>query len=246
MQNVTIAIVGKYVELQDSYLSIKEALHHAAHVNLSKITIKWIHAEEVTDETADTLFAGCHGILVPGGFGIRAVEGKIKTAQWAHKHRIPYFGICLGMQVLCIALARECIDSQANSLECDPATMTPIITLMEGQENKVSTGGTMRLGDYPCKLIPATRAAAAYEGFGDLIHERHRHRFEFNNIYRSELEKYGLVFSGLSPDGNLVEIVEVKDHPFMVATQFHPEFLSRPIAPHPLFIAFIQAMSCNL
>lgn len=237
---VTIALVGKYVELQDSYLSIKEALHHAAYAHLTKINIKWIHAENVTDKTADELFADCDGILVPGGFGIRAVEGKIKAATWARKHNKPYFGICLGMQVLCVAFAREHIDKDAHSLECNPQTLTPVITLMEGQE--LNTGGTMRLGDYPCKLTPATRAANAYQEQGNLIYERHRHRFEFNNIYRAELEKHGLVFSGLSPDGNLVEIVEVKDHPFMVATQFHPEFLSRPTQPHPLFNAFIEAV----
>ena len=243
--SITIAIVGKYVELQDSYLSIKEALYHAAHENLIKISIKWINAQEVTHDTAGTLFAGCDGILVPGGFGIRAVEGKIVAAQWAYTHKLPYFGICLGMQVMCVALAREYIDSKAHSLECDQETTTPIITLMEDQKNQVNIGGTMRLGDYPCKLTPATRAAKAYEEFGDLIHERHRHRFEFNNKYRNTLEEHGLIFSGLSPDGKLVEIVEIKDHPFMVATQFHPEFLSRPTSPHPLFRAFLKAVNCN-
>lgn len=242
LNQVTIALVGKYVELQDSYLSIKEALHHAAFNDLTKITIKWIHAENVTPETADSIFAECDGILVPGGFGMRAVEGKIYAAQWARKHNIPYFGICLGMQVLCVAIAREALDEKAHSLECDPETPTPVITLMKGQADSLNTGGTMRLGDYPCKLIPATRAAQAYQSPDNLIFERHRHRYEFNNAYRADLEKHGLVFSGVSPDGSLVEIVEIKDHPFMVATQFHPEFLSRPTQPHPLFSAFIQSM----
>jgi CTP synthase len=239
---VTIALVGKYVELHDSYLSIKEALYHAGYATLTKITIKWVHAEEVTQDTATTLLGECDGILIPGGFGMRAVEGKIIASQWAYQNKVPYFGICLGMQVMCIGLARQYIDPLANSLECDPETPTPIITVMKGQQDNLNTGGTMRLGKYPCKLIPATRVAQAYQDFGDMVYERHRHRFEFNNIYRNELEKHGLVFSGVSPDGSLVEIVEIKDHPFMVASQFHPEFLSRPTCAHPLFVSFVQAM----
>lgn len=240
LNKITIGLVGKYVELHDSYLSIKEALHHAALAHVTQITIKWIHAEDITEDTVDTMLSGCDGVLVPGGFGNRAVEGKIIAALWAHKNKKPYFGICLGMQVLCIAFARMYIDKNAHSLECDPATTTPIITLMDGQE--LNTGGTMRLGEYPCKIIPATRAAQAYKN-NELIYERHRHRFEFNNTYKDELEKNGLVFSGISPDGSLVEIVEAKNHPFMVATQFHPEFLSRPTAPHPLFTAFIESIN---
>lgn len=242
LNQITIALVGKYVELQDAYLSIKESLHHAAQEQLVKVKIKWIDAEEVTEDTVQSLLSDCHGVLVPGGFGARAVEGKIVAASWARINKVPYFGICLGMQVMCIELARAVIDKNAHSLECDAQTTTPVITIMQGQEGQLQTGGTMRLGQYPCKLQPATRAHEAYAFTQNVIYERHRHRFEFNNEYRKQLEDAGLIFSGVSPDNNLVEIVELKDHPFMVATQFHPEFLSRPSQPHPLFSAFVKSM----
>ena len=237
---ITIALVGKYVILQDAYLSVKEALFHAARHNKIRLSIKWIDAELVTDETAPALFHGCDGILVPGGFGDRAIEGKIVAAKWARTHKIPYLGLCLGMQVLCIELARAFIKSTAHSMECDETTDTPIVALMDAQKNVTKKGGTMRLGIYHCKLLPGSKAAFAYET-QEIVNERHRHRFEFNNLYRSALQDAGLIISGESPDGGLVEIVELKDHPFMVASQFHPEFLSRPQKPHPLFDAFIAA-----
>ena len=240
-QEITIALVGKYIELQDAYLSVKEALTHAARSNKVRLAIKWIDSEQVSQENVKELLADCQGIVVPGGFGDRAVEGKIIAAQWAREHKIPYLGLCLGMQVMCIELARAFIDKTAHSLECNQTTQTPIVTLMDQQKNITDKGGTMRLGIYPCRLLPGSKAAFAY-GTQDLVQERHRHRFEFNNSYRAAMEQAGLIISGQSPDGSLVEIVELKDHPFMVASQFHPEFLSRPGKPHPLFKAFVAAI----
>ncbi len=240
-KEVTIALVGKYVELKDAYLSVKEALSHAARHHHISLKIKWVHAEQVTQELAPELFKDCQGILVPGGFGDRAVEGKIVAAHWARVHKVPYLGLCLGMQVLCIELARAFIDKTAHSMECNENTSTPIVTLMNDQKDVVDKGGTMRLGIYPCKLVPGSKASFAY-GKQDVVQERHRHRFEFNNKYRQELEAAGLIISGESPDGKLVEIVELRDHPFMVASQFHPEFLSRPNKPHPLFEAFVASV----
>lgn len=242
-KTVTIGLVGKYVELHDSYISVTEALKHAGRFAGVEIKIKWIHAEQVTDDTVQFFLGDCDGVVVPGGFGSRAVEGKICAARWARLHKKPYLGLCLGMQVLCIELARANIDPAANSREIDEETTTPVVTLMDEQRNVTTKGGTMRLGVYPCSIVPGTKTAQAY-GIQDTpgtVYERHRHRFEFNNMYRAELEKAGLIISGHSPDGSLVEIVELKDHPFMVASQFHPEFLSRPYKPHPLFEAFIQA-----
>jgi CTP synthase len=239
-KKITIALVGKYVELQDSYLSVKEALLHASRHKEAQLIIKWVHAEKVTEEDASGIFKDCDGILVPGGFGDRGVEGKIIAARFARKNKIPYLGLCLGMQVMCIELARTFVNATANSAECEDKTEAPVVALMDEQHNVTDKGGTMRLGIYPCRLLPGSKAAFAY-GNKDVIHERHRHRFEFNNKYREKLEAAGLIISGQSPDGNLVEIVEFKDHPFMVASQFHPEFLSRPDKPHPLFEAFIQA-----
>lgn len=242
-RTVTIALVGKYVELHDSYISVTESLQHAGRFLGAEIHIKWIHAEQVTDETADAWFADCDGIVVPGGFGGRAVEGKICAARWARTHKVPYLGLCLGMQVLCIELARALIDKTAHTREIDENTAVPIVTLMDDQKNVTDKGGTMRLGVYPCSLVPGTKAANAYgiEDGKTPVYERHRHRFEFNNVYRDVLKEGGLIISGQSPDGSLVEIVELKDHPFMVASQFHPEFLSRPYKPHPLFKAFLEA-----
>jgi len=243
-KKITIGLVGKYVSLHDAYISVKEALLHAGKNNQCSISIKWINAEEVNDTTVSTLLSGCDGILVPGGFGDRAVEGKICAARWAREHKVPYLGLCLGMQVLCIEMARAFIDKTAHSVECNENTSTPVITLMDAQKQVTTKGGTMRLGIYPCSLVKESKAAHAYQKSGydtsGVVYERHRHRFEVNNRYRKELEDAGLLISGSSPDGSLVEIVELKDHPFMVASQFHPEFLSRPQKPHPLFNAFIK------
>lgn len=183
-----------------------------------------------------------HGIVVPGGFGTRGIEGKIAAARFARENRVPYLGLCLGMQVMCIEFARQALeDERANSTEFDPSTPYPIIDLLPEQRGIADMGGTMRLGAYPCKLVPGTRAATAYNAPTGIVRERHRHRFEFNNLYRERLAAKGLVYSGLLEDGNLVEIAEVADHPFMLGTQFHPEFLSRPNRAHPLFKAFVQA-----
>lgn len=235
-----IALVGKYVELHDAYLSVREALFHAAIRNCVDLKIDWVHAVNL-EKGADFRFAeDVHGIIVPGGFGSRGIEGMIKACSYARTQQIPYLGLCLGMQVMSIDFARMVLRSEdANSAEFDPATPNPVIALMPDQNNIIDKGGTMRLGLYPCHLKPGSIAAKAYGS--DLIQERHRHRFEFNNQYRELFEKNGMVFSGVSPDGRLVEIAELSGHPFMLGTQFHPEFLSRPNAPHPLFQAFIAA-----
>lgn len=240
-RTLTIGLVGKYVSLHDAYISVTESLYHAGRAADLGIKVKWIDAQEVTSETADKLLGDCDGIIVPGGFGDRAVEGKITAAHWARIHKKPYLGLCLGMQVMCIELARTFIASDAHTTEINPNSSTPIVHLMESQKDVTQKGGSMRLGVYPCKLLPGTKADIAYSKADHLIQERHRHRFEFNNAYKKQLEDTGLIFSGLSPDGRLVEIVELKDHPFMVASQFHPEFLSRPGKPHPLFKAFIES-----
>lgn len=239
-KEVTIALVGKYIELQDSYLSVKEALMHASRNNKVRLNIKWVHAEKVTEQNVDDLLSDCDGVLVPGGFGDRGIEGKIIAASWARTHQVPYLGLCLGLQVMCVELARAFINKSANSAECNETAEAPVVALMNEQREIIDKGGTMRLGIYPCKVVPGTKASAAY-GVEGIIHERHRHRFEFNNEYRKRLQDAGLVVSGESPDGKLVEIVELKDHPFMVASQFHPEFLSRPGKPHPLFNAFVAS-----
>jgi CTP synthase len=236
---ITIALVGKYVELQDAYLSVKEALQHAAQHNKVRVNIKWVYSDKVTEHNIADILADCKGVVVPGGFGDRGVEGKIIAARWARKNNIPYLGLCLGLHVMCVDLAREFISKTANSLECDEQTEAPIVALMDQQKNVAKKGGTMRLGIYPCKLLSGSKAALAYGQ--EIVNERHRHRFEFNNEYRKQLEDAGMIVSGESPDGSLVEIVEMKDHPFMVASQFHPEFLSRPGKPHPLFNAFVAS-----
>lgn len=243
-KEITIGLVGKYTQLHDAYLSVVESLRHASYAHHVTISIAWINSEELTQENVDTVLSVCNGIVVPGGFGYRGVEGKILAARWARTHKKPYLGLCLGMQIMCIELARAYVDEKATSIEFDEQTPTPVIALMDEQKNVTSKGGTMRLGVYPCKVVPGTRAAGAYALKDDqeFIQERHRHRLEFNNTYREQLEKAGLVISGQSPDGSLVEIVELKDHPFMVASQFHPEFLSRPDKPHPLFSAFLQTL----
>jgi CTP synthase len=236
---VNIAIVGKYVKLHDSYISVRESLRHAAiHYNRD-IEFLWVQSEELEND-GDAALRTAHGIVVPGGFGIRGIEGMVVAARYARTNNIPYLGLCLGMQVMVIEYARHVFGTnEPNSTEFNSGTAYPVVDLLPEQRNIKDLGGTMRLGSYPCHLVNGTRAAAAY---GEpVIHERHRHRYEFNNDFRQRLEEAGLVFSGLSPDGNLVEISEIKGHPFMLGSQFHPEFLSRPDRPHPLFRAFIGA-----
>lgn len=240
-RRMTIALVGKYVELHDAYISVVEALRHAGLHQGVDVDIRWISSEQIEHEGCAALLHDVYGIVVPGGFGDRGIEGKIAAAGYARVNGVPYLGLCLGMQVATISFARHVIgaDSKANSTEFDLHTPHPVIDFMPDQLDITDKGGTMRLGNYPCQLAPGSRAQAAYGA--DQIAERHRHRFEFNNKYRRLLESAGLVVSGQSPDGRLVEIVELRDHPWYVGTQFHPEFLSRPDRPHPLFRDFVAA-----
>ena len=241
---ISIALVGKYVELHDAYMSVREALKHAG-LNLGvDVDIRWVLSTELERGKGWELLEGVDGILVPGGFGSRGIEGKIQAVRYARTHKIPFFGLCLGMQLMGGEFGRHIFNSeQVNSTEFDRSTPYPVIDLMPDQQHITDMGGTMRLGLYPCILQPGTIAAQAYGT--DRIDERHRHRFEFNNVYREQYEQAGMRFSGLSPDGKLVEIVELADHPFMLATQFHPEFLSRPERPHPLFTAFLKAVTAH-
>jgi len=235
-----IAIVGKYVELHDAYLSIVESLEHAGIANNTDVHIRWINAEDVTDDNAAELLKGVHGVLVPGGFGDRGIEGKISAIRYAREQRIPFFGICLGMQVAVVEYARNIVGlKDANSSEINPSTPYPVIDLLPEQKDIEDLGGTMRLGLYPCKVAEGSLAMKAYQD--ELVYERHRHRYEFNNQYRELLEKHGFRITGTSPDGRLVEIIEVLDHPWFVAVQFHPEFTSRPNRPQPLFRDFVKA-----
>ena len=242
---VHIALVGKYVELHDAYFSVREALEHAAIALGIEVQIDWLHSSDLEKGRGWEVIQSADGILVPGGFGSRGIEGKIKAIRYARENRVPYLGLCLGMQLMVIECARFLIgNDEPNSTEFDRTTEYPVIDLMPDQRSIADMGGTMRLGLYPCQLVPGTRAADAYQK--PLVEERHRHRFELNNAYREKLEKGGMVFSGISPDGKLVEIAELADHPFMVATQFHPEFLSRPNRPHPLFVGFLDAVRRRL
>ena len=237
---INVALVGKYVELHDAYMSVREALKHAALANGVELNLHWIHSTDLEDDLGWEELKDMDGIIVPGGFGSRGIEGKIRTATFARENKVPYFGLCLGMQVMVIEYARNVLNyEKANSSEFDRSSPAPVIDLMPEQHDVTEKGGTMRLGLYPCHLVPGTKASEAYQV--DLVEERHRHRFELNNDFRPELEEAGLICSGVSPDNRLVEITEVKDHPFMLGTQFHPEFLSRPNRPHPLFSAFIKA-----
>jgi CTP synthase len=239
-QTTEIAIVGKYVALHDAYLSIVESLSHAGYANNTEVKIRWIHAEDVNDHNVHELLKGVKGILVPGGFGDRGIEGKISTIRYAREQKVPFFGICLGMQVAVIEYARSILKlAQANSSEINPHTPYPVIDLLPEQKDIEHLGGTMRLGLFPCKVVPGTRAASCY-GQEELIYERHRHRYEFNNEYREMLESKGMVISGLSPDGRLVEMIELLNHPWFIAVQFHPEFISRPNRPQPLFREFVK------
>lgn len=245
---VRVGIVGKYVELEDAYLSVKEALTHAALECGYAVDIDWINSEDLERGRDLDRLEKVDAILVPGGFGSRGIEGMIQAARFARVRKVPYLGLCLGMQIMCIELARDIMESdEPNSTEFDIGTKMPIIDLMSDQRDIAEMGGTMRLGAYPCQLQPGTRAAQAYlsRGYGSQISERHRHRFEFNNQYRQEMEKHGLVLSGLSPDSRLVEIAELGDHPFMMGSQFHPELKSRPTRPHPLFAGLIRAAIAN-
>ncbi len=235
---VRIAVVGKYVEMPDAYISVTEALRHAAVHCGVELTIQWVNSEQL-DEDASEL-EGVDGIVVPGGFGHRGIEGKILASRFARQRSVPYLGLCLGMQCAVVDIAREVLDApDANSTEFNAFSSVPVIDLLPEQRDIENKGGTMRLGVYPCKLVPGSQAATAY---GEaLIYERHRHRFEFNNHYRDRLAEAGVVFSGTSPNGRLVEIIELRDHPFFVGSQFHPEFRSRPNRPHPLFREFMHA-----
>jgi CTP synthase len=239
--NVKIALVGKYVELKDAYLSVAEALRHAGIDNSAEVEIDWIHSEEVNEENYKEILEGCHGILVPGGFGDRGIEGKILAARYARENKIPFLGICLGMQMAVVEFARDVLGYEdADSTEFNAESKHPLIDIMNDQKEVENKGGTMRLGSYPCKLVDGTKAKEAYDG-ADMINERHRHRYEFNNEFRNVCEENGLIISGTSPDNKLVEIVELKDHPWFVASQFHPEFKSRPTRSHPLFKHLIKA-----
>ncbi|MDX2242981.1 MAG: CTP synthase [Leptolyngbyaceae cyanobacterium bins.302] len=238
---IEVAIVGKYVQLGDAYLSVVEALRHGAIALDSALLIRWVNSEEIEEKGADKLLHGVDGIVVPGGFGPRGVDGKIDAISYARENKIPFLGLCLGMQCSVIEWARNVSAlHEANSAEFNPNTQNPVINLLPEQQDVVDLGGTMRLGLYPCRLTPHTLAFSLYQE--EVVYERHRHRYEFNNAYRNLFTDSGYVISGTSPDGRLVEIVELPNHPFFVATQFHPEFQSRPNHPHPLFKGFVNAV----
>jgi CTP synthase len=239
-QTVDIALVGKYVALPDAYLSVNEALDHAGVFHDRKVNIHWLDAESLSPDEVENRLAEFDGILVPGGFGVRGIEGKVRAARWAREQGVPYLGVCLGMQVAVVEFARHVAGLEdANSAEFDPVTPHPVIDLMREQHEVHDMGGTMRLGAYPCKVLPETRG---YDAYGEaVVYERHRHRFEVNNAYRQQLADAGLVISGLSPDERLVEMVELPDHPWFLGMQGHPEFKSRPTRPAPLFRDFIGA-----
>jgi CTP synthase len=236
---VIIGLVGKYVELRDAYYSVREALCHAALAHNREVKIEWLDSGEL-DGMADDKLEQVQGIIVPGGFGYRGIEGMVKGAKFAREREIPYLGLCLGMQIMVIEFGRHVFHTdKVNSTEFDVSSDYPVIDLLPDQKGVQQKGGTMRLGTYPCHLVAGTTAACAYGT--EVVHERHRHRYEFNNQFRQPLEEAGLVASGLSPDGRLVEIAELRNHPWMLACQFHPEFKSRPDSPHPLFLGFIGA-----
>lgn len=239
-KSVNIALVGKYVELHDAYISVVEALSHGGYANDANVNIMWINSVDVTRENAADILSTADGILIPGGFGDRGIDGKIEAIKYAREKKVPVFGICLGMQCSVIEFARNAVNlNGAHSSEIDPETPYPVIDLMPDQKDIDEKGGTMRLGLYPCKLVKGTKSAQAYGE--EVIYERHRHRYEFNNEYRKQLTAAGMVLAGTSPDGRLVEIVELPDHPWFVGVQFHPELKSRPNRPHPLFREFIKA-----
>lgn len=241
---VTIALVGKYVALHDAYLSVSEALTHAGFTSGASVHIKWVDSETIEDQNFDDIFKDVNGIILPGGFGNRGIEGMIQVATYAYNHKIPYLGICLGMQIAAISFARNVLGYQdANSYEFDPASKHTIIDFMEEQSNEIRKGGTMRLGSYPCSIVAGSKMHELYQQ--EMIEERHRHRYEFNNFYRSSFEQNGMMITGTSPDKQLVEAIEAKDHPFFIGVQYHPEFKSRPNRAHPLFLGLIQASLKN-
>ena len=239
-KEVTIALVGKYTALHDAYISVVEALKHGGFAHNAQVEIKWINSEELSENNVDELLKDVGGILVPGGFGHRGIDGKITAIKYARENKIPFLGLCLGMQLSIVEFARNVIGwNDAHSAELDPSTTHPVIHLMPDQDGIEDIGGTLRLGSYPCELSKDSKARELYGQ--DIIHERHRHRYEVNNYYRDDLEKNGMSLCGLSPDGRIVEMLEIPDHPWFIATQAHPEFKSRPNHPHPLFNGFIEA-----
>ena len=239
MEKVKIAIVGKYIKLEDSYLSVVESIKHAAYANGVGVEIGFVDSETVTSENAKEKLEKFDGIIVPGGFGNRGIEGKIQTVKYAREKNIPFLGICLGMQMAVVEFARNVLKLEdANSLEFDENTNNPVIHIMENQKGITKKGGTMRLGAYPCKLQKGSLASQLYQE--EEISERHRHRYEFNNEYKKEMENKGMIFSGTSPDGKLTEIIEIRNHPYFIAAQFHPEFKSRPDRPQPLFVGLLK------
>ncbi len=239
-KSVTIGLVGKYVQLHDAYLSVAEALRHAGYALDAKVCIEWIDSEMLTADTCEAILGKLDGIIVPGGFGSRGIEGMILAAQYAREHHVPYFGICLGMQIAVIEYARHAaMLDKANSHEFDECTPHPVIDFMPGQSEEIDKGGTLRLGSYPCDIQPETVMERCYQSRH--ISERHRHRYEFNNSYREALRNAGLTLSGISPNGRLIEAVELTDEAFYVGVQYHPEFKSRPNKPHPLFMGFVDA-----
>lgn len=247
VQTVKIGLVGKYVELHDSYISVNEALKHGGIVTHSAVDIHWIDSEtlEGDDVDLDAILGDMDGILVPGGFGSRGIEGKINACRYARTHGVPYLGICLGMQIAIIEFARDVLGmADANSAEIDPSTTHPVIDILPEQKDVTDMGGTMRLGQYPCTLNPESKAYSLYGA--SMIYERHRHRYEVNNDYRPDLLNGGMIFAGTSPDNHIVEMVEIPDHPWFVAGQFHPEFKSRPNRPHPLFRGFVTAAAARM
>ena len=241
---LNIAIVGKYIQLEDSYLSVVESIKHAGYKNNTNVKIVFIDSETINSENVKELLKGIQGIIVPGGFGVRGIDGKIETIKYARENKIPFLGICLGMQMAIIEFAQNVLKLEdANSVEFKEECLNPVIHIMESQKNITRKGGTMRLGSYPCKLKKGTKARELYNK--DEIEERHRHRYEFNNKYRECMQEKGLVVSGTSPDNELVEIIEIPSHPYFIAAQFHPEFKSRPDRPHPLFIGLVEATLNN-
>jgi len=238
--SVKIGLIGKYIDLHDAYLSVVEALKHAAIFNSTELEIKWINSEDITEKNAGVLLGDLDGILIPGGFGERGIDGKIYTARYARENKVPYLGLCLGMQIAIIEFARHVANlKNANSREVNPNTPYPVIDFLPGQNEYSMLGGSLRLGKYPCKLIKDTKAFDCYNT--EMISERHRHRYEVNNDYRDLLVEKGMTISGISPNGNIIEMIELPNHPWFVACQFHPEFKSRPNRPHPLFMGFIRA-----
>ena len=243
-KDVTIALVGKYTQLHDAYISVVEALKHGAVANRAQVHIKWIDSENVNPENVEEQLGDVSGILVPGGFGDRGIDGMICAIRYAREHKVPFLGLCLGMQLSIVEFARDVIGwNDAHSVELDPATTHPVIHLMPDQDGIEDIGGTLRLGSYPCVLDKNSKAYALYGE--ETIHERHRHRYEVNNDYRTFLTEHGMMLSGMSPDNRIVEMIELPDHPWFVGTQAHPELKSRPNRPHPLFKGFIEASLKN-